>query len=67
MEKLALALKARANSRSKRAREKKFFPSHSGILNAMHGMVTEVLYVLSGRRFVHVISPAELLLGVGVK
>jgi dihydrofolate reductase len=35
MEKLALALKKRANSRSKRAREKKFFPSHSGILKAM--------------------------------
>jgi dihydrofolate reductase len=39
MEKLALALKKRANSRSIRAREKKFFPSHSGILKAMHSIV----------------------------
>ncbi len=46
MEELALALKKRAYGRSKRAREKKFFPSHSGILKAMHGMVAEVLYVL---------------------
>src|SRR5207253_8339540 len=35
--------KARANSRSKTAREKKFFPSRSGILKAMHSMVAEVL------------------------
>jgi hypothetical protein len=51
MEKLALALKKRANSRSISAREKKFFPSHSGILKAKHSMVAEVLYVLSERRF----------------
>src|SRR6266700_6596500 len=44
MEILALALR-------KRAREKKVFPSHSGILKAMHSMVAEVLYALSGRRF----------------
>jgi len=46
MEELALALKKRAYGRSKRAREKKFFPSHSGTLKAMHSMVAEVLYVL---------------------
>jgi hypothetical protein len=40
---IALAFKARANSRLKRAREKKFFPLLSGILKAMHSMVAEVL------------------------
>jgi dihydrofolate reductase len=39
MEILAFALKKRAHSRSKRAREKKYFPSHSGILKAMHSIV----------------------------
>jgi hypothetical protein len=42
--------------REKRPREKKFFPSLSGILIAMYSMVAEVLDELSGRRFDHVIS-----------
>jgi hypothetical protein len=42
---------ATTSDQAEKNRLVKNIPSHSGILKAMHSMVAEVLYVLSGRRF----------------